>query len=99
MMALDARERWCLSGTPIINFQTDIFALLKFCGYSGAERFSEFSKSRFDRERLERCILKVTIEDAKVKMTERINYTLNHILQDENEKEFYDLYQSGNRRS
>jgi SNF2 family DNA or RNA helicase len=95
MMALDADERWCLSGTPIINFEHDIYALLKFCGYDGAETSSDFSRSRFDREKLDLNIMKVTVEDAGVTLTDRINHTINHVFKGENEQEFYDLFLHG----
>lgn len=95
MMALDANERWCLSGTPIINSESDIYSLLKFCGYSGCDSPGELSKSRFDREKLEQRIMKVTVGDAKVKLTEKIVHTVNHTFREENERKFYDLYLKG----
>lgn len=33
MMAIYATHRWCLTGTPIRNYETDIWAQLRFCGF------------------------------------------------------------------
>ncbi len=34
-MAVYGKYKWCLTGTPIRNYETDIWAQLRFCGYKG----------------------------------------------------------------
>jgi SNF2 family DNA or RNA helicase len=33
MMTLSGKYKWCMSGTPIVNYDTDIWAQLRLCGY------------------------------------------------------------------
>ncbi|KAH7107135.1 SNF2 family N-terminal domain-containing protein [Auriculariales sp. MPI-PUGE-AT-0066] len=40
--ALQARRRWCLTGTPIVNRLEDLYALLKFLQYQPWSEFSFF---------------------------------------------------------
>lgn len=35
MMAVYGRFKYCLSGSPIVNASTDVWAQLRFCGYTG----------------------------------------------------------------
>ncbi len=35
IMAVYGKYKWCLTGTPIRNYETDIWAQLRFCGYKG----------------------------------------------------------------
>lgn len=37
LMALKAKNKWCMSGTPIINYDTDIWSQLALCGYTEVE--------------------------------------------------------------
>ncbi len=37
-MAVYGKYKWCLTGTPIRNYETDIWAQLRFCGYKGVEK-------------------------------------------------------------
>jgi len=44
MMSIYGRYKWCLTGTPIRNYCTDIWAQLRFCGYTGIERTIEWKR-------------------------------------------------------
>ncbi len=44
-MAVYGKYKWCLTGTPIRNDETDIWAQLRFCGYKGVERSHDWNRN------------------------------------------------------
>jgi SNF2 family DNA or RNA helicase len=44
MMAIYGKYKWCLTATPIKNYDTDIWAQLRFCGYLGVKKAHEWKK-------------------------------------------------------
>lgn len=74
MMAVPAAYRWCLTGTMVKNYQTDIWAQLRFVGYTGvreAPTWKRQCKAIFPAHRLERFIFEMGYEDAGIKMPEK----------------------------
>lgn len=45
IMAIYGKYKWCLSGTPIRNYDTDIWAQLRFCGYNGVDKICDWKKA------------------------------------------------------
>jgi SNF2 family DNA or RNA helicase len=76
MMAIYARYKWCITGTPVKNYQTDIWAQLRFCGYNGVTRKIEW-KRRGDHlmksHKLMEAIYNMDYKGAGIEIPEKIN--------------------------
>ena len=78
MMALNAKYKWCLSGTPIRNFDTDIWAQFRFCGYKTINRVAGWKRcgsAQYKEERLSRYVYNLNYEDAGIVLPEKKEYT------------------------
>lgn len=67
MMALSAVNKWCLSGTPIRNYDTDIWALLTFCGLLNVDR-KIWSDKLFEKLGLEATVKYLNYEEANIEL-------------------------------
>lgn len=70
MMALSAKRKWCLTGTPIINYNTDIWSQFMLCGYQDILTQSEWKKNGliiFSKQ-LKTSVYKLDYEDVKVEL-------------------------------
>lgn len=85
MMALDARERWCLSGTPIVNSEYDLCTLFRFCGnnYLNSSSLNEF---------MNKCAYRLTMKEANIQLPQLHIQYITHPLNTIEEKDIYDLY-------
>ncbi|WBR14693.1 DEAD-like helicase [Pandoravirus kuranda] len=66
MMALYGRYKWCLTGTPIRNSHTDIWAQLRFVGYTGIASRAVWKRDGptfYTRHRLTEAVLVVGHQD------------------------------------
>nr|UDO47516.1 dead-like helicase [Pandoravirus massiliensis] len=66
MMALYGRYKWCLTGTPIRNSHTDIWAQLRFVGYTGIASRAVWKRDGptfYTRHRLAEAVLVVGHQD------------------------------------
>lgn len=52
MLCLSSKYKWCLTGTPIRNKDTDIWSQLRFCGYLSIRYPTEWSDYVYRQERL-----------------------------------------------
>ena len=69
MMALYGKYKLCLTGTPIRNYDTDIWAQLRWCGYTGIKRKVEWKRNGAAMMRyhsLNRAILSVETKDTEI---------------------------------
>lgn len=81
MMALVGKYKWCISGTPIMNYDTDIWAQFRFCGYKTITTPSGWKKSgptHFKLEQLGDWIYNVTYEDVGITLPEKTE--INHVV-------------------
>jgi SNF2 family DNA or RNA helicase len=77
MIALVAKYRWCLSGTIVRNYETDIYSQLCFLGYSSLNNKTEWQKRGiyfFNAHNLKERVLQMTYQDAGIQMPLRIEY-------------------------
>jgi SNF2 family DNA or RNA helicase len=75
MMAIYGRHKWCLTGTPIRNYETDIWAQLRFCGYRGIEKIHEWKRDgcvSFKDHNLISAFFLMSYYDAKMELPEKI---------------------------
>jgi SNF2 family DNA or RNA helicase len=80
IMAIYGRYKWCLTGTPIRNYDTDIWAQLRFCGYNGvtqALEWKRYGNSKFREHHLKEAIFTMDYKDANVTLPPK---TENEIL-------------------
>lgn len=74
MMAICAKYRWCLSGTPIRNYDIDIWAQLRFCGYKTINRaffWKRIGKVQFIKENLSDVVFVAKYADAGITLPEK----------------------------
>ena len=69
IMALYGKYKWCLTGTPIRNFDVDIWAQFRFCGYSGVAQTLEWKRTglaKFREHKLDDAIFTMSYKDANI---------------------------------
>ncbi|AGO84237.1 SNF2 N-incomplete domain and Helicase C-domain containing protein [Pandoravirus salinus] len=67
VMALYGRYKWCLTGTPIRNSHTDIWAQMRFLGYTGIASRAVWKRDGptfYTRHRLSEAVLVMGYDDA-----------------------------------
>jgi len=80
IMAIYGKYKWCLTGTPIRNYKTDIWAQLRFCGYNGITQKNEWKKKGdkiFVEHNLKDAIFSMDYTDAGEKLPPKTKYLIN----------------------
>ena len=97
MMSLHGKFKFALSGTPLNNYQSDLFTQLKWIGGCvDITNAKEFSYEYYIRQQLFKCIKIMNYEDAEIKLPEVISRV--EILElTGKEKEIYEYYQNATR--
>nr|QBK86022.1 MAG: DEAD/SNF2-like helicase [Marseillevirus LCMAC101] len=93
IMALYGKYKICLSGTPVLNRECDIWSQMRFCGYTGVDRALDWKKKweeKMKRQQLHTTILEMTYKDAGIELPDLHHYKMEIKLKDE-EKECYDF--------
>lgn len=75
MMAVYGKYKLCLTGTPIRNSGLDIWAQLRWCGYSGVTRAIAWKRTglfMMREHRLNRYILSLDTKDTEIKLPSKI---------------------------
>jgi len=67
MMALWGDYKWCLSGTPIKNRESDIWSQLRFLGYDGHITPKKWDLERFREHNLSQCIYELNYQSPTIK--------------------------------
>lgn len=78
IMALCGRYKWCVSGSPIVNYETDIWAQLRFCGYNGVmsgNDWSKIGKETYVHQELDQAVFCMKYEDAGISLPPKIMKT------------------------
>lgn len=92
MMAIPSVYRWCLTGTMVRNYITDIWAQLRFLGYDGvreAPTWKRHGRAMFAAHKLERFIFEMGYADAGIKMPDK-EIEIVHVPLNEKERELHD---------
>ena len=74
VMAIYGQHKWCLTGTPIRNYDTDIWSQLRFCGYNTVTAARLWRRWYFKEQDLKQYMYESNYEAAKVKMPEKLEY-------------------------
>lgn len=92
MMNLYARYKLLLTGTPIRNYDTDIWAQLRFCGYTGIIRAIDWKRKAnalMKLHNLNSVILSVDYKDTAITLPPKI-YMDRHLTLEGTEKVVYE---------
>jgi SNF2 family DNA or RNA helicase len=76
IMAIYGKYKWCLTGTPVRNYDTDIWAQFRFCGYNGVDRQLDWSRSYeyyLGKHSLNKAILNVNYQDTHIKLPDKFD--------------------------
>ena len=65
IMAIYGKYKWCLTGTPIRNYDTDIWAQLRFCGYTGVTQTIEWKRRGNEKFKTHRLAEAIFVRDYK----------------------------------
>lgn len=98
IMALYGKRKICITGTPIRNYTSDLFSLLRFIGFDeiiSANQFNEFIYRKYD---LKKYILYISEADAGIKLPEMHINTIELTL-DNNELLYYKKLEQTMRRA
>ena len=68
MMELKSKRKWSVTGTPFRNYDLDIYAQMKFLGFSAIEDGKKWSAQVFHDFHLKKVIYSLTIEEAKIQL-------------------------------
>jgi len=92
MMAIYGKYKWGLTGTPVRNYQTDIWAQLRFCGYTGVDKerdWTQVGQFKMTAQHLNRVIFRMDYSDAGIKLPPRKEHSAAVVLSGM-EKKIYD---------
>ena len=98
VMSIEAGYKWCLTATPIRNYKTDLFSLLRWCGYQGANTAHEWNITMVKKHRLTRFILRMNYEDAGIELPELERVDISVVLS-ERERRAYDYFEDGAKQA
>lgn len=88
LMAIYAKYRWCLTGTPIRNYNTDIWAQLRFCGFNRILHSRLWKRRLFDVYDCRQHLNILNYEKAEVVMPPKIE-EVTVVKMDVNQAEIY----------
>lgn len=92
VMALYGRYKWCLTGTPIRNFDTDIWAQFRFLGYTKISKATDWKRNghrAMAEHKLTQAVYAMSYTDAGVKLPYKYEHEYVICLEGK-EREVYD---------
>jgi SNF2 family DNA or RNA helicase len=90
LINLISNKRWCLTGTPIRNYEKDIYHQFLFMGYNNFIcKKSKFSYNQYRTDKLNKHVLKRAYKDVEIIMPEYEEKSISIELT-ENEKKIYE---------
>lgn len=93
IMSIYGKHKLCLTGTPIRNYDTDIWAQLRICGYTGIVKHQDWKKQGvwcMKNHNLNTAILSVDYKDTNVTLPSKI-YNDHSLILEGMEKRVYDF--------
>lgn len=96
MMCLYGDKKLCLSGTPLRNFQSDLYSQFRFCGFDMYMYAKQFNYNVYERNRLYEFILCKDYKDAKIELPDVVEHE-EIITLEGREKEIYEYYKNASR--
>lgn len=96
IMAVYGQYKWCLTGTPIRNYDTDLYSQFKYCGFDlpsaqSPKEWKTFIKyNGYNDYDLGRWILTMNYDDANIKLPPKIRRVIPLEFEDPREQATYD---------
>lgn len=97
IMCLYGDKKWCLSGTPLRNYSTDVYSQLRFCGYDKITHPSAFEYKLYIQDKLDKCIMYKDYDDAGIKLPKLHEHIINVEL-DGHERDIYNYFHGETKR-
>jgi SNF2 family DNA or RNA helicase len=88
VMSIYGKYKFCLTGTPIKNYDTDIWSQMRFIGYQTIKNARRWSRSSFIRDHLDRYIFFRDHEQINLVLPEKREETFE-IEMSEHQKQVY----------
>ena len=88
ILGLYGKYKWCLTGTPIRNYDTDIWAQFRFLGYNKIARPKQWTKTKNKGTVIFKSILNVNYEDTHIQLPELVEEK-KHIEFNKKERQIY----------
>ena len=96
LMRLQSKRKIALTGTPIRNYDVDMFAQMRFLNFDSVTNCKRWNDKVFHQHQLSKVIFSLTTDEAQITLP-----TLNEITVDcplsENEMKLYQQYESKNK--
>jgi len=93
IMSVYGKYKLCLTGTPIRNYETDIWAQLRICGYTGITKHQDWNKQGvvcMRSHNLNAAILSVDYKDTNIILPPKI-YNNHSLILEGMEKKVYEF--------
>ncbi len=94
IMALAGRFKWCLTGTPIRNYNTDLFAQLRFMGYNRIATGRQWAKrgeGLFFSHSLNESIYSLNYSQVNIQMPPLHHHVVSMTFESNGEQKVYNL--------
>jgi SNF2 family DNA or RNA helicase len=98
IMCLYSKRKWCMTGTPIRNFSSDLFSQFRFLGFDKIISPKQFKYNTYLNNKLNELILYMSKEDAGIKLPPKTEKVIALTLTGK-EKEIYDYFIAGTREA
>jgi SNF2 family DNA or RNA helicase len=92
MMAIYGRYKWCITGTPIRNYDTDIWTQLRWMGYNGCKTATGWCRNGeklFVSHKLDEVIFSMNYEQAEIVLPEKTVHSQPTPFLTKEEKDIY----------
>lgn len=91
ILTVQSERKLCLTGTPIRNYETDLYSQFRFCNFNGILRPQSWNAAAFHKFKLQEHILMLTYDDANVELPPKHEKIVHVTLQNES-KQIYALF-------